>query len=281
MKGGAVGRRIPRYGGGGGRGAVENRDERGKTRGTEGKGRGTMKATEMTATGRRGSLDDPSEHRKNSGARGKYRAAGNETEESTDKSAEWRGEDTEESVLKEEAATAMGAGGAGRPLTATAGDTEERGADGRPWGAAAGMGDTGQATSAAANKAGAGGRHGEKTATRERVASRRENLAGNSYGVGGVGEGREAYGVATEPSQVRGDRGGREAYGVMENPGGDHQGVGGGVESPQGINTPGVDALPQGDETPGVATMGNGVPGESGQGQGGYGTPHTTQATEV
>ena len=175
----------------------------------------------------------------------------------------------------------MGAGEAGRPLTATVGATEERGADGRPGGAAAGRDDTGKATSAAADKAGAGGRHGAKIEARERVAGRQENPAGESYGVGGGRKGREAYRVATKPSRVRVNGGGREAYGVAENPGGDRQGVGGGVESPQVIDYPGVDALPQGDETPGVATAGEGAPGEGRRGRGGDGTPPTTRATEA
>ena len=33
--------------------------------------------------------------------------------------------------------------------------------------------------------------------------------------------------------------------------------MGGGVESPQGINTPGLYTMPQGDKTPGVSTEGN------------------------
>ena len=70
--------------------------------------------------------------------------------------------------------------------------------------------------------------------------------------MGEGGEVREAYGVASEPSRVGGNEGSREAYRVAENPNGDRQGVGGGVELPQGINTPGVGALPQGDETPRV-----------------------------
>ena len=79
--------------------------------------------------------------------------------------------------------------------------------------------------------------------------------------------------MATEPYGVRGDGGGREAYGVAENSGGNRQGVQGGVESPQGIDTPGVAELPRGDETPGVTTAGEGVPGEDGRGQGGDKTP--------
>ena len=49
---------------------------------------------------------------------------------------------------------------------------------------------------------------------------------------------------------------------MTENPRGERQGVGGGADLPQGINTPGVGALPWGDETPGVATKGDGVTGE-------------------
>ena len=70
--------------------------------------------------------------------------------------------------------------------------------------------------------------------------------------------------------------GGYKASGVAENPGRGHQGVGGGIESPQGINTPGVRELLQGDKTPGVATEGEGVTGEDGRGRGGDGNPPTT-----
>ena len=106
-------------------------------------------------------------------------------EESADESAEWGGEDTKESASEEEAATELGAGEAGRPLTATVGATEESGADGRPGGAAAGGGDAGEAISTAADKAGAGDRHGANTVARDRISGRRENPAGKSYGVGG------------------------------------------------------------------------------------------------
>ena len=71
---------------GGGRGAGENRDGQGKTRGTKGEGRRTTEATEMTetATGWQGILDDPPEHRTNARAGGKYRAGSSKTEESAD-----------------------------------------------------------------------------------------------------------------------------------------------------------------------------------------------------
>ena len=102
-------------------------------------------------------------------------------------------------------------GEGGRPLMTTMGDTGEIGVDGIPRSAAAGRGDTGKATSAAADKTGAGGRHGPKTAARERVAGQRENPAGESYEVGGGGEGHNGNGVPRDPSGVRGDGGGHEA----------------------------------------------------------------------
>ena len=42
---------------------------------------------------------------------------------------------------------------------------------------------------------------------------------------------------------------------------GDCQGVGGGVDSPKGTDTPGVEELPWGDETSGVSPEGDGVLG--------------------
>ena len=72
-------------------------------------------------------------------------------------------------------------------------------------------------------------------------------------------------------------RGGARPTEWRKTPGGGRQGVRGGVESPQGIDIPGLDELPLGDETPGVATEGEGVPGEDVRGQEGYGNPPTTQ----
>ena len=73
--------------------------------------------------------------------------------------------------------------------------------------------------------------------------------------------------MESEPSGVGQDGGGREAYGVVENSGGGHQGVGGVVELPQVIDTPGVEALPWGDKTPGVGTEGDVVTREDGWGR--------------
>ena len=76
------------------------------------------------------------------------------------------------------------------------------------------------------------------------------------------------------------EEGGRKAYRVAENPRRDHQGVHKGVESPPGIDTPGVDEFPRGDKTPGVATEGEGITGEDGRGRGGGGNPPATRETE-
>ena len=155
-----------------------------------------------------------------------------------------------------------GAEEAGSPLATTAGEQEGSGAGDDPGGAAAGGGATTDATSEGVAAAGVGVRHGSGRGERSRVACRRENPDGDPSGVGN----RE---------------GGHEASGVAENPGGDRQGVGWVVESPQGINTPGVEELPREDETFGVPTKGEVVPGEGGGGRGGDGNLPTTRATEA
>ena len=63
---------------------------------------------------------------------------------------------------------------------------------------------------------------------------------------------------------------------MAENLGGDCQGVGGGVKSPQVTDTPRVEELPWGGETSGVPTEGEGVPGEDGWGRGEDGNSPTT-----
>ena len=68
---------------------------------------------------------------------------------------------------------------------------------------------------------------------------------------------------------------------MAENSGGGRQGVEGGVESPLGIDTPGVEELPRGDETSGGTPEGDGVPGEDGWGLGGDGNSLNTQETEA
>ena len=54
-----------------------------------------------------------------------------------------------------------------------------------------------------------------------------------------------------------------------------------GVESWQGIDTPGVAELPWGDKNPGVNTEGEGLPGEYRRGRRGDRNPSTAQATEA
>ena len=88
--------------------------------------------------------------------------------------------------------------------------------------------------------------------------------------------GRKSSRVAHESPGVGDEGGGREASGVEENPWGSRQGVGGGIELPQGNDTPGVTELPQGDETPGVTTAGGSQQREDGRGQEGDKNPATT-----
>ena len=126
----------------------------------------------------------------------------------------------------------------------------------------AGGGNSGKASSTAADEAGARGRQGVRPVQRGRVAGQRENSASKSSGVRGNDGGYEASGVAHNYSVVEDEEGGRKAFGVEENPQGSCQGLGGGVESPQGTDTPVVADLPRGDETPRVTTAVKVVMGE-------------------
>ena len=81
-----------------------------------------------------------------------------------------------------------------------AGESEENGAEYGLGGAAAGGGATANATSAASNKVGSGGLHGEIIRVRERVSGRQENPDGESSGVGGErGGARPAEWLASPP----------------------------------------------------------------------------------
>ena len=126
----------------------------------------------------------------------------------------------------------------------------------------AGGGNTGNESSAAADKARVGGRHRARLGNRGRSGGRRDNPYSKSLGLQGDDRGYMASKVAHESSGVGDEEGGREASRVAENPRGSRQGVGRGVKSPQGINTSRVAELPRGDETPGVTTTGEGEPGE-------------------
>ena len=74
--------------------------------------------------------------------------------------------------------------------------------------------------------------------------------------------------------------GGPKASGVVENPGGDRQGVRGGVELPRGTNTPRVEELPGGGGS-GVIPEGNRVPREDERGQGRDGNSPATRDIEA
>ena len=152
--------------------------------------------------------------------------------------------------------------GVGQSLTMTVWKSEGSGAEEVPGGAAAGGGDAWEVTSEDADAAGAVGHHGAKKRVRERVSGRRENPADNSLGVG-----------------IR--EGGPEASGVAETPGGDLQGVGGVVDSPRGIDTPGVEELSRWEENSIVTPKGDVVLGADGRGRGGDGNSPATGETEV
>ena len=78
-----------------------------------------------------------------------------------------------------------------------------------------------------------------------------------------------------------GDReGGREASVVEENPGGDCQVVGGGVESLRETDTPGVKLLPRDYKTSGVTLKGKRVPIVDKQEKGGDGNSPATRDNE-
>ena len=143
----------------------------------------------------------------------------------------------------------------------------------------ASRGDTGKASSAAANKAGSGDHHGVRLAIRGRFRLRRENQKGKYLEVRGNDGGYKSSGAAYKSSRVKDEEGRCEASGVSENPWGSRQGVRGGVELPQGTNTLGVAEQPWGDETLGEKTAGEGEPGEDIWGRGGDKTSPTTRAT--
>ena len=87
--------------------------------------------------------------------------------------------------------------------------------------------------------------------------------------------------MAHESPGVGDEEGGRKASGVAEKPRGSRQGVGGGVELPQGADTPKVATVPQRDKTPGVTTARASKPREDGRGRGGDEKSPTTRVTGV
>ena len=134
----------------------------------------------------------------------------------------------------------------------------------------------------AANKEGARGRHGASPGQGGKKGGQQENTGGVTLGVRGDDGVREASRVENESPRVGDEEGGRKASGVAENPGGGRHGVGGGVESPQGADTPRVTEETRGDKTPGVPTATEVGPGEDGRGWGeGDKNPPTAQSTRT
>ena len=115
----------------------------------------------------------------------------------------------EGSATEAEARTVERAGCNSKTRTAMEGGTQESGAGGL-------VGDV--AASAAADKAGAGGRHGTKKGLRGRIAGWRENPAGESLGVGGDEVACKASGLDHDSLVVGDEEGGRDSSGVAENP---------------------------------------------------------------
>ena len=138
----------------------------------------------------------------------------------------------------EEGMTAGEPEGIGDILTASPWVMQENGAGRLQGGARAGGSDTGKAPSAVADKAGAQGPHGARPGQGEKYRGQRENMGGVTSGVWGNDGGREASRVDHESYGVGGGEGGRVAFGVAENPWGGRHRVGGGVELPQGSDTP-------------------------------------------
>ena len=126
--------------------------------------------------------------------------------------AEGTDREMEESATEEEYETAGGAVGIIETWTAMAQGSQGSGVGPLTGGTAAVRGNTWVVTFASAYETGMGGRHGARPREMEMVSRRQENLASESSGV------RDREGV-------------RKASRVAGNPGGDRQGVGGGVES--------------------------------------------------
>ena len=146
----------------------------------------------------------------------------------------------------EEATNARGAEQERETRTAMAWGTQEIGAEMLHGDARAKTGKTGKFPSGAANEAGMRGCHGARQAQRGRQGIRPEN--------------RDASGVDHKSPGVGDEEGGCKASGVVEKSQGSRQGVGGGVKSAQGNDTPVVTELSQRDKTPRVTTPGASKP---------------------
>ena len=167
-------------------------------------------------------------------------------------------------------------------LTVSPWGTQESGVGGLRVDAWDGGSNKRKAPSATADEAATWGRHGARKGQGGQDGGRREKVEAEPLGVVGNNGGREASGVDPESHGVGEGEGGGEASGVAETPWGGCHRVGGGVELPQGADTPGVAEGPRGDETLGGTTAAQDRPGEDGQGQGGgEKNPPTARATRM
>ena len=219
------------------------------------------------------------------GKGGEYHARGANQEGSNDKRAEWSGADSEEMeglAIEEEATTVGWPGWEKETRTATEWGTQESGVGWLQGEVMVGRGENKKYFSTAANKGGARGRHGARQAQGGISRGRRENPARKTSVVRGDDEGHKAYGVVHE-SPVFGEEGGGGARPTERQNihWGSRQGLGGGVELPQGTHTSGVTEFPRWDKNPGVTTTGEGTPREDEQGKGGDENLPTTRVTRA
>ena len=156
MQVGASSCKSPRDGGGGGAGLGGRKlNGEGRTSGEP----GAETRTTAQASGRQG---QGHQQVRSDGSGEEYCTGGADEVESADESVRCSGADSEGSATEEDVMTTEGTGWDSKPRTAPAGWTLEIGADTSLGDAMAGGCDTGKASSAAADEAGAGGRHGAR-----------------------------------------------------------------------------------------------------------------------
>ena len=128
-------------------------------------------ATKTTEAWKSRRRNEPTTQVSSNGVGGGYRAEGTDREYSSDKSAKSSGTDTGGSVTEEDTETVGGGREVSNTRTATARGSQESGVGLLPGCIAAGRSDTWLVTSEAADKAGVGGRHGERRKPSRRVLS--------------------------------------------------------------------------------------------------------------
>ena len=117
-------------------------------------------------------------------------------------------------------------------------------------GARAVRSDTGKSPSAAADEEGVRGRHGEWKAQGEKKGGWLDNTGSKTSGVWVNDGGRKASPVAHESPRVGNKEGGTRPPEWWKSLGGKRNGVGRGVDSEQGTDTPGVAEEPRGGGNP-------------------------------